>query len=455
MNENIKRMAEMNIKKLIMVMSLPAIISMFVQALYNVVDSMFIASIGKAALTAVSLAFPVQIVMISVIVGLTIGVNSYVSRKLGEGKVEEAVATAEHGLVLAVVVWLLVCLGSTFLLKPFFTLFTRDPMVLKYSMQYTSVVAYGSLGMFLSMVMISIQQATGDMISSMKIQLVGAVVNLILDPIMIFGLFFCPRLDVVGGALATVIGQMCSMLYAIWKLRNNPLKLKLSKLHVNFRLDRDIVKEVLRVGFPSMLLQGLAAIMVGSVNLILAGFSEIAVAAFGAFFKVNAIVIMPVIGLTQGMMPVVGYNFGARNNDRVKGAIKYSLIYVVIFMLACSLLLHIFAEPLMRVFSDIPDLVSMGMSCMRIISLSFALLGITIILSSAFQAFGIAKLSLYASFLRQIVLLIPLAYLFSKLIGVTGVWVAFPVTEAVSLIFTIYYAVITYRRRVQPVIAVE
>ncbi len=455
MNENIKRMAEMNIKKLIMVMSLPAIISMFVQGLYNVVDSMFIASIGKAALTAVSLAFPVQLVMISITVGLTIGVNSYVSRKLGEGKVEEAVATAEHGLVLGVVVWLLICVGSFFLLESFFKLFTNDELVIKYSMQYTNIVAYGSLGMILSMVMISIQQATGDMVSSMKIQLVGALVNLILDPIMIFGLFFCPRLDVVGGALATVIGQICSMLYAIWKLRNNPLKLKLSKLHVNFRLDRDIVKEVLRVGFPSMLLQGLAAIMVGSVNLILAGFSEIAVAAFGAFFKVNAIVIMPVVGLAQGMMPVVGYNFGARNNDRVKGAIKYSLIYVVIFMLTSSLLLNIFAEPLMRVFSDIPDLVNMGVSCMRIISWSFALLGITIILSSAFQAFGIAKLSLYASFLRQIVLLIPLAYLFSKLIGVTGVWVAFPVTEAVSLIFTIYYAVITYRRRVQPVIAVE
>ncbi len=451
MNENIKRMAEMNMKKLIMVMSLPAIISMFVMALYNVVDSIFISKIGSNALTAVSLAFPVQLVMISIIVGLGIGINSYVSRKIGEGRLDVAAIAAEHGIILGLVVWLLLSVLNYLFIGKFYAQFSTDPEIIRYSLQYTNIVVYGSIGMIMSVILNQIQQATGDMINPMKTQILGAVTNIILDPIMIFGLLSFPRLNVVGGATATVIGQLISMIYALIKLKHNPLQLKLSKLHLNFRLDMDIIREILKVGIPSMFIEGLAAIMVGCINLILSGFSVFAVAAFGAFFKLNAIVIMPVIGLTQGMMPVVGYSFGAKNNDRIKGAIKYSMIYAIAFMLLGSTLLIVFARPIMEVFSSLPELIALGVSCTRIISLSFTLLGITVILSSAFQAFGIGQLSMYASFLRQIVLLIPLAYVLSRMIGVTGVWMAFPLTEALSLLFTITYALKIYRSRVKPV----
>ena len=453
MNKNIKRMAEMDMKKLIMVMSMPAIISMFVQAMYNVVDSAFIANINNEALTAVSLVFPMQMIMISIAVGLTVGVNSFVSRKIGEGKMDLAAAAAEHGIIIGIIAWVIIAVCNYFFGEMFLRLFTNDEQVLLYSLQYANIVVYLSVGMILSLIFISISQATGDMVSPMKIQLIGAIANIILDPIMIFGLLGCPRMDVVGGALATVIGQMISMVYAIWALKHNPLELKLSKLHVNFKLDMGIVKEVMRVGIPSMFMQGLCAVMISGINFILVGFSALSIAAFGTFYKLYAIVIMPIVGLTQGMMPVVGYNFGARDKSRIKAAVKYSLIYSVAFMFFGTLVLAFFAEPIMRIFSDIPELVALGVNCIRIISIGFVLQAVTIIVSSSFQAFGIAKISLYASFLRQIIFLFPLAYFLSKLFGTTGVWSAFPITEALSLLFTVVYALKAYKTIVKPAVA--
>ena len=450
MDDKIKRMADMDMRKLIMVMAIPAIVSMFVMALYNVVDSIFIARIGSKALTAVSLAFPIQMVMISAIVGLGIGVNSYVSRKIGEGDMVVAAAAAEHGIVLGVIIWVILSVLNFFFIESFFASFTDDPQIFQYAVDYTNIVVYGSIAMILSITLNRIQQSTGDMINPMKTQLLGAITNIILDPIMIFGLFGFPQLHVVGGAIATVIGQFLSMFYVLITFRNNPLKLKLSKLHVNFKLDKDIIIEIMKVGLPSMLIQGLGAVMVGCLNLILAGFSSLAVAAFGAFFRVNAVVVMPVIGLTQGMMPVVGYSFGARNNTRVRDAIKYSMIYAISFMLLGSILLIVLARPLMEVFTTSPELLELGVTCTRVMSSSLVLFSITVILGAAFQAFGIAQLSLYSSILRQLVLLIPLAFVFSKLFGVNGVWYAFPVTEALSLIFTISYALSIYRKRVIP-----
>lgn len=453
MNKNIKRMADMEIRKLIMVMSFPAIVSMFVQALYNVVDSMFIANINKEALTAVSLAFPLQLVMISISVGLSVGVNSYVSRMLGEGNIQKATVVAKHGILLGIIVWMIFIALNFCFVEKFYTVFTSDPLVLKYAIQYTTVVIYGSIGMILSIIMNRIQQATGDMISPMKIQLSGAVTNLILDPIMIFGLLSFPRMGVVGGALATIIGQNVSMVYSIIKLRHNPLDLKVNRIYHNFKIDFNIVKDILRVGLPSMLMQGLGAFMMGCINFILAGLSALAVAAFGVFFKVNAIFVMPLNGLTQGMMPVVGYNFGAKNKGRVKGAIKYSLLYSLIVTVLASLILIFFARPLMKIFSDIPELIAIGVTCMRFMAVGFALFGVTIILIAAFQAFGIARLSIISSFMRQVILLIPLAFVFSRIWGVQGVWAAFPITETVTLVFTVLYSYRIYKTRIAKVMA--
>lgn len=443
-------MAKMDMKKLIVVMSLPAIISMLVQAMYNVVDSMFIAQIGEEALTALSIAFPVQLILVSVATGLAIGINSYVSRKIGEGNMAEAANAAEHGIVIAIIAWLVIIVLNYLFIGRFLEIFTTDPLTLKYTLQYVNIVVYGSIGFILSLVLISIQQATGDMVSSMKVQLSGALTNIILDPIMIFGWLLFPKLDVVGGALATVIGQMISLLYALKVVHNNPLKLDLKKLHVNFTIDKEIIKDILKVGLPSMFFQGLSAVMISGINFILIGLSANAVAAFGAVSKVYAIIIMPVVGLTQGMMPVVGFNYGAKNRDRVISAIKFSILYTVCFMLLGSLVFIIFARPMMSIFSDQPELVAMGVACTRSISLGFVLLGSSVILISAFQAFGIAWISLVSSFMRQIILLIPLAYLLSRSYGVNGVWAAFPITEILSLAVTVSIAVKVYRSQIKP-----
>ena len=450
MNKNLKRMHEMSVKKLVVIMAIPAIVSMFVQALYNVVDSIFIAQLGEEALTALSLAFPLQIVVIAVAVGLAIGVNSYVSRKLGEGRKDLARSAAEHGIVLSAVAWLVLCVLNYFVGAHYFQMFTDDALVLKYSLQYTNIVIYGSIGVILSMVLVSIKQATGDMISPMKVQLLGAGINMVLDPILIFGLLTVPALGVVGGATASVIGQLTSMLYAFGKLRHSALELRLSTMHREFKFDRKIVQEVLRIGLPTMFVQGLGAVMVGCINYILVGFSELAVAAFGAFFKVNAVLYMPLIGLTQGMMPVVGVNFGAKNLARVKGAIKYSLLYSLGLTIVGSTGLIYFAEPMMHIFSDVPALIEMGATCMRVMSVGFVLFGVTLVIISTFQAFGIARLSFCTSILRQLALLIPMAYIFSRFFGVFGVWIAFPLTEGIGMIFAIAYGMRLYKTKIRP-----
>lgn len=450
MNKNIDKMAKMDMRKLIIVMSIPAITSMLVQALYNVIDSMFLAQIGQEALTALSLAFPIQLLLVSVATGLSIGINSYVSRKIGEGDMKEAANAAEHGVVIAIAAWLVIVVLNYFLIERYVAIFTTDPLTFKYALQYLNIVVYGSIGFILSLVLISIQQATGEMVSSMKVQIVGALINIVLDPIMIFGWLIFPQLDVVGGALATVIGQVVSMLYALKVVHNNPLKLELKKLHVNFKMDKDIVKEILKVGLPSMLFQGLNALTVSSINYILVGLSVNGVAVYGAVSKTYAIIIMPVIGLTQGMMPVVGFNFGAKIKKRVIDAVKYSIIYTVCFMLLGSICFSLLAKPLMSLFSDNPELVAMGVTCTRIISLGFALLGCSVIIISAFQAFGVAWISLISSFSRQILLILPLAYFLGMHYGVVGVWSAFPLTEAISLIITGIFAYKIYHSQIAP-----
>lgn len=432
MNKNMNKLAQMDIKKLIIKMSLPAMISMIVQALYNIVDSMFVARISEKALTALSLVFPIQMIIVSIFVGLGIGINSYMSRKLGEGNKDEAVNTAEHGILIGIIIWSLLAVSSFILPQLFIRLFTDDPVVIEYSVRYAKIIMLFSFGSILTEVCMNILRASGDMISSMKIQLLGAIINIILDPILIFGFLFIPELGVTGAAIATVTGQICAMIYALnLVLKNkNGLKLNISKFHYS----KKITTEISKVSIPAIFMMLLNSVMITGINFILAGFSGTSVAVFGAYFKLQSFIYMPVFGLTQGMMPIVGYNYGAKNYKRVYDAIKYSALYAGIIMLFGLILFQVFPSRLLSLFSSTDEMYGIGIGCLRYISIGFIFSGGVIILSSSFQALGKAPISLVISFARQIILLLPLAFILSRFLGLTGVWIAFPISEILSLI---------------------
>ena len=447
MKENMYKLGNMDIKKLIIKMSLPAMLSMIVQALYNVVDSIFVAKISEQALTALSIAFPIQLIIVSIFVGLGLGINSFMSRKLGEGNKDDAINTAEHGFAIGIGLWIILAICSAFVPEMFSKLFTDDPVVIKYAVQYTRIIMLFSFGSIIAEVCMNILRSTGDMLSSMKIQLLGAITNIVLDPILIFGLLFFPKLGVQGAAIATVIGQISAMLYALKLVlrNNNGLKLNLKKFHYS----SNITGEIFKVGIPAMFMQMLGSIMVSGINLILAGFSGTAVAVFGAYFKLQSFIYMPVFGLTQGIMPIVGYNYGAKNKHRVLKTVKYGCIFACAIMLVGTTVFVLFPRQLLMLFNSTPQMDAIGIECLRIISIGFMFSGIVIVLSTVFQALGKAEVSLIISFARQIIILLPLAFILSKLIGLAGIWIAFPISEAVSLIISGYFAIKVYREKIR------
>lgn len=438
MKKNMEKFEKMDIWKLIITMSLPAMISMLVQALYNIVDSIFVAKISEKALTALSLAFPIQMVIIAIFVGLGVGVNSYMSRKFGEGKRDEATNTAEHGLIIGLCIWVLLAVGSFIVPQHFFKIFTDDQVVLDYSIQYTRIIMFFSFGSILTEVCMNILRSQGDMISSMKIQLTGAIINIILDPFLIFGLFFFPELGVVGAAIATIIGQLCAMTFALnLVLRNkNGLQLSMSKFHFSSL----ITKEIFRVGIPAIFMQLMNSVMVTGINIILAGFSGTAVAVFGAYFKIQSFIYMPVFGLTMGMMPIVGYNFGAGNIDRVYKTVKVTILYACMIMLLGLILFQLLPYQLLTLFSSTEEMYRIGIICLRTISIGYIFSGGTIVLSTYFQALGRGSISLVISFARQLILLLPIAIVLSKIIGLPGVWIAFPASEIIAFFIALTFA---------------
>ncbi len=447
MKDNMFKLGNMDIKKLIIKMSLPAMLSMIVQALYNIVDSAFVAKISEQALTALSIAFPIQLIIVSIFVGLGVGINSFMSRNLGAGNKDAAINTAEHGFAIGIGLWVILAICSAFVPKMFSKLFTDDPVVIKYAVQYTRIIMLFSFGSIISEVCMNILRSSGDMLSSMKIQLLGAITNIVLDPILIFGLLFFPELGVQGAAIATVIGQICAMLYALkLVLRNKSgLQLNLKKFHYS----SSITGEIFKVGIPAMFMQMLGSIMVSGINLILAGFSGTAVAVFGAYYKLQSFIYMPVFGLTQGIMPIIGYNYGAENKHRVVETIKYGCIFACAIMLVGTTVFMIFPRPLLMLFSSTAQMDAIGIQCLRIISIGFVFSGIVIVLSTVFQALGKAQASLVISFTRQIIILLPLAFILSNLIGLTGIWIAFPIAEGVSFIISGYFLIKVYREKIR------
>ena len=433
------------IPKLIVSMSLPAMFSMLVQALYNIIDSMFVAQLGESALTSVSLAFPVQTLMIAVAVGTGIGINSLVSRRLGERRREEASRAATHGLLLAIFSSLVFALLGLTLTQTFFQAFTDNQTVLQMGCDYTYVVTIFSFGMMIEIGLEKTLQATGNMIYPMLFQLSGAVINIILDPIFIFGKFGVPALGVRGAAVATVIGQIASMVFAVVVII-----VKKHEVHIslrNFKFKWRTVKEIYAVGFPSIIMQSIMAFVVTMLNTILISFSEAAVSVLGVYYKLQSFVFMPVFGLTHGVLPIIGYNYGAGNKKRLLSALRLGTLIAACIMTVGTILFLAIPDKLLMIFNASPQMLEIGVPALRIISICFIPAAVDILFSTFFQGVGMGFKSLIVSVMRQLVVILPAAFLLSK-IGLGYTWYAFPIAEVASLVLGGIFFYTTYRSKI-------
>lgn len=442
MSQNIKKktisadkMGSTPMLRLILSMSLPTMFSMIIQAMYNIVDSVFVSNLGQDALTALSLAYPLQLMTISVAVGTGVGINSFISRRLGEKNQELANNGAANGIFISIISWLVFLLVGIFLTVPFFKLFNPTPGVMKYGVDYTSIILIFSVGVMVEIAIEKVLQATGNMIFPMIFQLIGAVSNIVLDPLFIFGIGPFPRMEVAGAAVATVIGQILAMLFAIYIFF---FKKHAVQVHVrNFKPSLKIIKNIYAVGFPSIIMQSISSVLVVGLNAILMGFSEAAVSVHGIYYKMQSFVFMPVFGLNQGLMPIMGYNFGAKNKDRLHFAIRYGCIIAAFIMLCGTVIFWVFPAQILSLFNANDDILNMGIKAMRFISLSFLPAAIDIIFSTTFQAVGKGFSSMILSLLRQLVFILPAALVLSNF-GVNAVWFAYPIAEVGALIVAIF-----------------
>ena len=396
------------IPSLVLSMSFPIMLSMLVQALYNIVDSMFVSHYSQQALTAVTLAFPMQNLLIAVSVGTSVGVNSLLSRKLGAKDITSARKAAGNGLTLSVISWAFFAFIGLFFSKTFVSFFTNDPELITMGTQYISICLIFSLGLFIDIICERILQGTGDTIHPMIIQSTGAIVNILLDPILIFGLFGMPRMGVMGAAIATVFAQHISTVLAIYYVRRNKeIVLKKS----SFRLEKQTVKDIYAVGIPTIIMQAIGTILITSLNKILIGFSTSAVAVFGIYFRLQSFIFMPVFGLNTGMIPVIGYNYGARKPKRITATIKVGLVVAITIMGIGTALFMLFPHILLSWFDATPEMIAIGTVAMQRISMGFVFAGVSIVLIALFQGMGYGYLSMINSVSRQLVFLLPAAYL--------------------------------------------
>lgn len=430
------KMGIMPIPKLLISMSLPMIISMLVQALYNIVDSIFVAQLNEAALTAVSLVFPIQNLMIAVASGTGVGVNALLSRSLGEKKPEEANKIASNGIFLAIcssiVFAILGIIGSRF----FFEFQTDDVQIIEYGVQYMSIITVASITIFLQITFERLLQSTGKTIFNMITQGTGAIINIILDPIFIFGWFGFPAMGVIGAAVATITGQFVAVLLAAFFQHkyNTEITVKVRGFKPNGR----VIGAIYKIGVPSILMQSIGSVTTFALNNILLMFSSTAATVFGVYFKLQSFIFMPVFGLTNGMIPIVAYNYGARNKKRIYDTLKLSIVIAVSIMVVGVLIFQLFPETLLAMFDASETMIAIGVPALRTISLSFVFAGFCIISSCMFQALGNGVYSLIMSMCRQLFVIIPVAYVFAITIGLDAVWFSYPIAEIVSVTICIF-----------------
>lgn len=424
------RMGSEPVFGLIFKMALPSMFSMLIHAMYNIVDSIFVSRISETALSAVSLVFPVMMLNAAVGVGTGIGLSSLISRRLGAGMRHEAQDAANHGMFLALCSWTVFAIFGIFGSEAFATAFSNEPDLIVPAAAYCKIVNIGSLFVFVSLHGERIMQGCGNMIAPMLCQLAGAVTNVILDPIFIFGCFGMPAMGVAGAAYATVIGELVSMLLVLRFILGDKLPIQVDMK--GFRPRIPTIKSIYAVAFPSMMMQSIASLTILILNAILIGFSETAVAVLGVYFKFQSFIFMPVFGLNQGTMPIMGYNYGAGNRKRLLEAYRYALITACAILTLGTLLFQIAPELLMSLFNAEGEMMKMGVRALKTISMCFPFAAFGIITSTLFQSCGYGFYSLIISTLRQLILIVPLAFIFSRIWGVSGVWTAYPTAEAVA-----------------------
>ena len=446
------KMGVMPVNSLLLNMAVPMILSMLVQALYNVVDSIFVSKLSQDALNAVSLAFPVQNLMIAVGAGTAVGINALLSRSLGQKDQERANKTAMNGIFLAlcsaVAFSVLGLLGARF----FFAIQTDIQGIVNYGADYLAVICGCCIGVFMQVTLERLLQSTGRTFYSMITQSTGAIINIILDPILIFGLFGLPRLEVLGAAIATVIGQCVAACLALFfNLKRNP------DIHLswkNLRPDPFIIKSIYSVGLPSIVMQSIGSVMVFGMNKILLGFTDTATAVFGIYFKLQSFVIMPVIGLNGGVIPIVAYNYGARKPERIMRTYKLAICYAIGIMCVGLAIFQTMPEVLLNLFAESEEaartLMEVGIPALRIISFHFPVAAYCIICGAMFQALGHGMLSLINSVIRQLVVLLPAAYILSVIGGLNAIWFSFLFAEVSSLIVSTIFIRRVYRGQIAP-----
>ena len=425
---------------LIFSMALPAMVSMIINALYNIVDSIFVAQYSQSALAAVSLVFPLQTLVVAIGVGTGVGVNSLISRRLGEKRQLHADSAAEHGIALSIIGGIVFLVLGFGLSGVFVSAFGATEEVSVQAVQYSHIAVGLSIFVMISMMCEKVQQSTGNMIIPMLQGLTGAIVNIILDPLMIFGIGPFPEMGVTGAALATVIGQIFGMLIGLWGVFKHQKVLKLNMRSFKWRLQT--VKDIYRVGLPGIVMQSIASVMTAGLNGILIGFSQTAVNVLAVYFKLQTFVFMPVFGLNQGALPVMGYNYGARNKHRLFGAYRIALVTAVIIMLIGFVLFQLIPEPMLMMFVDRTDaaatqeMLETGVPALKTISLSFVGAAFGIINSTLFQATARGMNSLIVSVCRQMVIILPAAWLLGKWFGLGAIWYSFPIAEVASFLIS-------------------
>ena len=445
-NTNIQtenKMGVMPVGKLLIQMALPMMISMLVQALYNIVDSIFVGYISENALTAVSLAFPIQNLMIAVATGTGVGINALLSMRLGQKNQNAVNDTAMNGLFLSLCSTLIfIVLGFT-IPEVYFKSQTTDLEIIDYGVKYLRVCLIGSFGLFSGITFERLLQATGQTVNSMIAQLAGAITNIVLDPILIFGLLGCPAMGISGAALATVVGQFVTLFVSTY------LNFKKNKEIVfnfkTFKPSKSVIAEIYRVGIPSILLASIGSVMTYLMNLILGAFTMTAVAVFGVYFKLNSFIFMPVFGMNNALVPIIAYNYGARNRKRITGTLKRGVIIILCIMTFGTILFEVFPEFLLGLFNASPEMLEIGIPALRIIAIHFPVAAICIIFMSCFQALGMGITSMIVSFVRQLVVLLPVAYLLSLTGVLSSVWWCFPIAELSALILSSFFMIKVFK----------
>ncbi len=441
------KMGTMPVGRLLASMATPMMISMLVQAFYNVVDSVFVSQLGEDALNAVSLAFPLQQLMIAVCGGTAVGMNAMLSRSLGAKQFEKANKIANTGVFLFLCSSAVFTLIGIFLSRLFFLAQTDVEQIVEYGTEYATVCLGCSIGICSQFCFEKLLQSTGKTTHSMIAQLVGAIINIVLDPILIFGLLGMPKLEVLGAAVATVTGQVVAAIVAIvFNIKCN------KEIHITTKLirwDKEIAKEIYKIGLPSIIMQSIGSVMTFTMNKILISFTTTATAVFGSYFKLQSFIFMPIFGLNNGMVPIIAYNYGARRYDRVKKTITISIVTAVSIMFIGLLAFEFIPHVLLSFFNASEEMLKIGVPALRIIGLHFILAGFCIIAGSVCQAIGKPVYSLIVSVCRQLVVLLPAAWLLSLTGRLELVWFAFPIAECVSLVLSSIYLSKTMRRAKQ------